>query len=90
MFFQVRQAAVWFLLYLVNLAISVIFNDVFVSNGQLVVDHILSDDVKNPVNLDLDEQTGLLYVVESTKRVKVFHFWPYRIFGRCLLLYVKV
>ena len=36
MFFSVRQAVFWLSLYLANLVISVIFNDFFVSHGQVI------------------------------------------------------
>ena len=38
MFFSVRQSLVWILLYLANLAITVVFNDYFASNGQIVAE----------------------------------------------------
>lgn len=40
MFFSVRQSIPWFLLYLINLAITVIFNDFFTSNGQGISENI--------------------------------------------------
>ncbi|UCG24625.1 MAG: adenylate/guanylate cyclase domain-containing protein [Chloroflexota bacterium] len=36
MFFSVRQSIIWVMVFLVNLAITFIFNDFFASNGQLV------------------------------------------------------
>ena len=38
MFFSVRQSLFWFSLYLLNLVISVVFNDYFVAHGQVVAD----------------------------------------------------
>ena len=38
MFFSIRRSVPWFLLYLVNLMITVIFNDYFVSQGQMVAE----------------------------------------------------
>jgi guanylate cyclase len=38
MFFSVRQSTVWFLLYLVNIVITVVFDDYFASQGQVVGD----------------------------------------------------
>ena len=40
MFFSVRRSIVWFLLYLVNLVITVVFNDFFASHGQGVAENI--------------------------------------------------
>ena len=39
MFFSLRQSIIWFLLYLLNLAITVIFNDFFASSDQVVMDN---------------------------------------------------
>jgi signal transduction histidine kinase len=39
MFFSVRQSVLWFLLYLVGLVITVIFNDFFSRNGQTVTEN---------------------------------------------------
>lgn len=38
MFFSLRQSIVWFALYLLNLGISVVFNDFFASQGQAVAE----------------------------------------------------
>lgn len=38
MFFSIRQSVVWLLLYLVNLAITIIFDDYFAAHGQVVTD----------------------------------------------------
>jgi signal transduction histidine kinase len=40
MFFSVRRSVPWFLLFLINLAITVIFNDFFTSNGQTISENI--------------------------------------------------
>lgn len=40
MFLSIRQATVWFLLYVVNLVITVLFHDYFVSHGLVVADNI--------------------------------------------------
>ena len=40
MFFPIRQSIIWFFLYLLNLAITVIFNDFFSSSGQVVAENI--------------------------------------------------
>ena len=39
LFFSIRQAIFWFLLYVVNLIVSFIFNDFFVSHGQIVAEN---------------------------------------------------
>jgi signal transduction histidine kinase len=39
MFFSIRQAVFWFLLYLMNLVIAVILNDFFASNGQVTTEN---------------------------------------------------
>lgn len=39
MFFSLRQSMVWFALYLLNLGISVVFNDFFASQGQTVAEN---------------------------------------------------
>jgi len=39
MFFSLRQSIVWFTLYLLNLGISVVFNDFFASQGQAVAEN---------------------------------------------------
>jgi len=39
MFFSIRQAIFWFSLYIVNLIVSFVFNDFFVSHGQLVAEN---------------------------------------------------
>jgi signal transduction histidine kinase len=40
MFFSVKQAVLWLSLYLANILISVIFNDFFVSHGEVISGHI--------------------------------------------------
>ena len=40
MFFSVKRSVIWFLLYLANLSITVIFNGFFASHGQLVTENI--------------------------------------------------
>jgi signal transduction histidine kinase len=40
MFFSIKQSIPWFLLFLVNLAITVLFNDFFAGRGQIVAENI--------------------------------------------------
>jgi signal transduction histidine kinase len=42
MFFSIKQSIPWFLLFVVNLAITIIFNDFFASRGQIVTENIRS------------------------------------------------
>lgn len=40
MFFSIRQSIIWFVLYLINLMITVVFNDFFTASGQVVTENI--------------------------------------------------
>lgn len=40
MFLSIRQSSIWFILYLINLLITVIFHDYFANNGLMVSDNI--------------------------------------------------